>query len=84
MINILKSSSFKEFIQKRCEEIIENDEGYQKYSVLILKAENSLLSLLQSDNLKIFQEYEKLNTDLIAYVQPLIYEQGLKDFKIGR
>ena len=83
MNDIIKSAAFQEFLQKRCEEIIEKDEEYMEINNLILQKENEI-KILASDELLIkLNEYEKLNTDLIACVGLLLYGQAIKDFKIG-
>lgn len=83
MNDIFESPAFQEFLQKRVEEIIENDEEYQKINDLILQAETEIKPLVSGNILKKINEYEKLNLYLVAHAMTLVYVQGLKDFKIG-
>jgi hypothetical protein len=80
MNDIMSSVAFQEFLQKRCEEIIEGDEEYRGINELILQKEGKIKTLVSGELLIKINEYEKLNLDLIAHAIFLIYRQAIDDF----
>lgn len=71
--------AYQEFLQKRCEEITENDKTYIDISNDIMKAESEIRKLVSDEVYKKLREYEELNLSLIGYVTPLIYHNCIKD-----
>lgn len=74
-----KSELFEEFIMRRCEEISNEDEECQKCNEAILKIETEIKGLIPKEILLKFEEYEKLNTDLLAHSHMLFYKKAIED-----
>jgi hypothetical protein len=81
MNDIMGSPAFQEFLQKRCEEITEMDDGYRSINNQILQLENEIASSAPNEFKKKIKEYEKLNLDLLTHTMPLIYKRALRDSK---
>jgi hypothetical protein len=82
MSDVINSAAFQEFLQKRCEEIIESDEEYRGINELILQKEGEIKTLVSGELLVKINEYEKLNLDLVAHAVILIYQQAIDDFPL--
>ena len=61
----MESKAFDEFLAKRCEEILENDEFYININHDILKIEQELLPLLTHEALNKFLKIDELSIKLI-------------------
>ena len=59
----MKSKAFENFIQDRCEEILENDSRYQELSYKILEAQKKLKTLLSKKELNLLNDLEKLEIE---------------------
>jgi len=80
MSDVINSAAFQEFLQKRCEEIIESDKEYRDINELILQKEEEIKALAPAALLVKINEYENLNLDLVAHAVILIYRQAIDDF----
>jgi hypothetical protein len=69
MNDILKSAAYQEFLQKSCEEITANDEGYQK---LMLATKEAYKQLEKS-----FSNFINLSTKLQVYSEGLMLRSEL-------
>ena len=58
------SKAFDEFIYKRCEEIVSNDEECNQLKEDILCIDEKIRNSLNSEQLKIFNDYEGLMINL--------------------
>lgn len=82
MNDIMSSAAFQEFLQKRCEEILTNDNEYSEINDHITRLESEINILASGELLNKIMEYERLNTNSVACCAALIYRSVLNDFKI--
>jgi hypothetical protein len=68
MSGIITSAAFQEFIQKRCEEIITNDEKCYKVNREILELEKELIPLLSKEAKDKFLKIDELTLELITQI----------------
>lgn len=68
-----ESKAFKEYILKRCDEIITSDEYCAEINHEILKLEQKLLPLLSHEALSIFLKIDELNMKLTDHISTLLY-----------
>ena len=73
MSNIAESASFQEFIQKRADEIIANDEHCVGLNREILRLEYKLLPLLSPEARDIFLKIDEFTMEFIERVCFLLY-----------
>jgi hypothetical protein len=73
------SEAFREFIQKRCEEIKSADEKCKEANQKILFLEDKIRSQLSGSALQTFIEYENLIMDLCDHTETLLYRKGWSD-----
>lgn len=71
MKNINKAS--EEFVMKRCEEILERDEEYQRLNLAILDAEKKVRAKF-TDDINDFLKYESLILEQLAISNIAIYK----------
>lgn len=71
MKNINKAS--EEFVMKRCEEILECDEEYQRLNLAILDAEKKVRAKF-TDDINDFLKYESLILEQLAISNIAIYK----------
>jgi hypothetical protein len=69
--DINHSPAFREFIQKRCDEIIENDERCISLNGKILKLEQELYPLLSEETLGMVLKIDELTLELIDHIYTL-------------
>jgi hypothetical protein len=65
MSDIFESPAFQEFLQKRGEEIMANDDEYQFINKKILSIEKGFFPLLSPDLMKKYLEIDNLTFQLI-------------------
>jgi len=78
---MINSKAFKEFVTKRCEEILFKDETYQNLSNAILAMEDAFKKTLTPEQI---EEYNKIEEEFInsfTYATKLIYIGCLNDIK---
>jgi hypothetical protein len=68
MSDVINSAAFQEFLQKRCEEIIESDEACKKINREILELEKELLPALSKDALDKVLKIDELTMELINQI----------------
>jgi len=68
MDDIFKSLAFQEFLQKRCEEIIENDERCISLNSKILKLEQELYPLLSEKTLGMVLKIDEFTLEIIDHI----------------
>ena len=73
------SQLFEEFIICRCQEVIDNDEKCSNLDKEIAAIESSIKAQLNSNQYKLFMQYEKLMIEWQAKTRILIYRHGLDD-----
>lgn len=78
---MLKESSkaFKEFISKRCEEVLQGNEEIQRINGQIVAIENELKESFTSNQLKLYISIEGLSTFQKEREGNLLYISGFKD-----
>ena len=81
MNDILSSQAFQEFLQKRCEEILTNDNEYSEINDHITRLESEINILASGELLNKIMEYERLNTNSVACCAALIYRSAMNDFE---
>jgi len=78
---IRSSKAFKEFVVKRCEEILKENNEYNK----LLKQSNEiikdLMSELSEENKETFLKYELINAKMQSLIETSIYVIALSDAK---
>ena len=79
MSKLFESQAFQEFLQKRCEEIITEDEECREVDRLITNAETILKTTFSSIQLETFLQYEKLCSDYQLISNVAIYKKCLCD-----
>jgi|LSQX01.2.fsa_nt_gb hypothetical protein len=75
MNDILASAAFLEFLQKRCEEIITNDEECKNLTAEALQLEKKLYPLLGEEELRLTLEIDNLNFMLFNCVLGIFYRR---------
>jgi len=75
------SKVFGEFVSKRCEEILSQDEEYQKFNDAIFNTENEFKKSLSPDQIKDYNRMEELNMESIIYAAVCIYNTCLVDIE---
>jgi hypothetical protein len=71
--DINHSPAFREFAQKRCEEILANNKEYRELNRKILKLENRI-KLNLTDDMENFLEYESLVMEQLTISNLIIFE----------
>ena len=79
MNDIMNSAAFREFLQKRCEEILLNDERYAKINQAILNLEDEICAMLSTEAINKFVCLESLVAELFSHIEPLLYLKGITD-----
>lgn len=67
------SKSFEEFVMKKCEEIICNDQECMKLSHEITKKIKELKKTLTNEQMKLFLEYESLDSEFDERIRYILY-----------
>ena len=70
------TATTEELIYRRHEEILIKDKEYQRVNQVILNLEKRFRQTLSEEQLKIFNEYEKVVMDSSTYIGDLLYKQG--------
>jgi hypothetical protein len=75
MDDLFNSAAFQEFLQKRCEEIIEDDKVCQDINKELLALEKELLPTLSEESLKKVLKIDALTQRLIAHIPVICTEK---------
>lgn len=67
--------ALEDFIIKRCEEILQNDEKSQKYNQKISELENQFKAKLTPELRKEYNKLEELTVEANTYNETLIYSK---------
>lgn len=73
------NKAFEEFVMKRCEEILTNDETYQKFNHTILDMESKFKKTLSQEQIKDYNKLEETVMASITYATAYIYNKCLED-----
>lgn len=73
MSNILTSPAYREFLQKRCEEKILEDERCIEINRKILQLENELIPILSAEAKRIFFEIDALTNELLIRIPAICH-----------
>lgn len=68
------SKAFEEFVMKRCEEIINNDQECRQLSCKVTEKIKELKETLSNEQIKIFLEYESLDSELNERIKYIMYK----------
>lgn len=82
MSSLVNSKAFDNFIKERTNEVIQNDEKYQKINQQFLQIESQLLKLLNNEQKNKYFELDKLRENLIDYLSTSFYKTYVLE-KIG-
>lgn len=76
---MVKSKALEEYIAQRCEEILERDNTYWHMIKQISHIHEALKLTLSNEQLKLLIDLENAIANTHAYVETLLYLQGVKD-----
>ena len=79
MNDITKSAAFQEFLQKRCDEILLNDDMYKMSNDKIVTLEGMLKKSFTPKQLKEYNEIEQEIMDSSEKREILLYKRGFID-----
>lgn len=78
MANV-KYDSFQEYVSRRCEEILQEDEAYQKLNEAILNMESEFKKTLTMDQRRNYNKIEEAVISSITHAAISIYNNCLLD-----
>ena len=79
MNGIFESPAFQEFLQKRCEEILLNDEVYCKLDSSVIDHERNFKKTLSPEQIRMYDSIEKTSLECSTRGNEILYKQGLSD-----
>jgi hypothetical protein len=75
------SKAYDEFVSKRCEEIMLDDEKYNGINSCILNLESELKKTLSPEQIKKYNLIEEMNIKSICDLAICIYKTSISDIK---
>jgi hypothetical protein len=79
MNDIFESQAFQEFLQKRCEEILLNDEIYCKLNNSVIDQERDFKKTLSPEQIHMYNCIEKTSLECSKRRDEILYRRGLTD-----
>lgn len=74
-----RSKAFEEFVDSRCDELLEKDPEHNKRNVNVLNCEMELKGSMPPELVPLFLKYEGELIGMITYDKSLIYKGAIKD-----
>lgn len=75
----MESKAFNDFIQARCEEILQSNNTYTEINNSVIESEKNLKKSLNEKQKELFKDFDKKVNILHEYVITFIYKNGLQD-----